>query len=201
MKWIVWHSRSWFMVVLALASCTCTFSFFRSFFIYRVMPLNVVFFFFSSNESFLCLYFSQSVPYAHTLVLTVSCSSSSLPILPPFILSYIPPFFFPHLLRPIHVFPPCTNQVSPCHLQAFCYSLSWWATGTCAPWSGGKNWPDLHNNRKCQIYRVYTIMMHSRTLSRLTRALGHRPTSTCKSVKNGIVYDRLRYADRAMQPS
>ena len=41
------------------------------------------------------VYFSQSVPYAHTLVLTVSCSSSSLPTFPPFILSYIPPLFFP----------------------------------------------------------------------------------------------------------
>ena len=94
MRWIVWHSRIWFTVVLALASCTCTFSFFRSFFIYRVMPLDVVFFF-SSNESFLCIFLSQSHTHTHSLVLTVSCSSSSLPTFPPFILSYIPPLFFP----------------------------------------------------------------------------------------------------------
>ena len=93
MRWIVWHSRIWFTVVLALASCTCTFSFFRSFFIYRVMPLDVVFFFLFKRV--FPVYFSQSVPYAHTLVLTVSCSSSSLPTFPPFILSYIPPLFFP----------------------------------------------------------------------------------------------------------
>ena len=66
MRWIVWHSRIWFTVVLALASCTCTFSFFRSFFIYRVMPLDVVFFFFLFKRVF-PVYFSQSVPYAHTL--------------------------------------------------------------------------------------------------------------------------------------
>ena len=113
------------------------------------------------------VYFSQSVPYAHTLsrshcLLLLLLSANFSPF---HSFLYTPPFFSPHLLRPIHVFPPCTNQVSPCHLQEFCYSLSWWATGTCAPWSGGKNWPDLHNNRKCQIYRVYTIMMHSRTLS------------------------------------
>ena len=150
--------------------CTCACVMYVHFFFFSVLfylscHASGRRFFFSSNESFLCIFLSQSHTHTHSLVLTVSCSSSSLPTFPPFILSYIPPFFSPHLLRPIHVFPPCTNQVSPCHLQEFCYSLSWWATGTCAPWSGGKNWPDLHNNRKCQIYRVYTIMMHSRTLS------------------------------------
>ena len=96
MRWIVWHSRSWFTVVLALASCTCTFSFFRSFFIYRVMPLNVVFFSLQTSLSCVCIFLSQSYTHTHSLVLTVSCTSSSLSTLPPFILSYIPSFF-PHI--------------------------------------------------------------------------------------------------------
>ena len=94
MRWIVWHSRSWFTVVLALASCTCTFSFFRSFFIYRVMPLDVVFFF-SSNESFLCIFLSQS----HTHTLSFSLSLAPPPLCQLFPLSFFPiyPPFFPHI--------------------------------------------------------------------------------------------------------
>ena len=93
MRWIVWHSRIWFTVVLALASCTCTFSFFRSFFIYRVMPLDVVFFF-SSNESFLCIFLSQS----HTHTLSFSLSLAPPPLCQLFPLSFFPiypPLFFP----------------------------------------------------------------------------------------------------------
>ena len=94
MRWIVWHSRSWFTVVLALASCTCTFSFFRSFFIYRVMPLNVVFF--SLQTSLSCVFFSVSPIRTHSrshclLLLLLSANSS-----PFHSFLYTPPFF-PHI--------------------------------------------------------------------------------------------------------
>ena len=151
--------------------CTCACVMYVHFFFFSVLfylscHASGRRFFFSLQTSLSCVFFSVSPIRTHTLSFSLSLAPP--PLCQLFPLSFFPiypPFFSPHLLRPIHVFPPCTNQVSPCHLQEFCYSLSWWATGTCAPWSGGKNWPDLHNNRKCQIYRVYTIMMHSRTLS------------------------------------
>ena len=94
MRWIVWHSRIWFTVVLALASCTCTFSFFRSFFIYRVMPLNVVFFF-SLQTSLSCVFFSVSPICTHTLSFSLSLAPP--PLCQLFPLSFFPiypPFFF-----------------------------------------------------------------------------------------------------------
>ena len=81
--------------------CTCACVMYVHFFFFSVLfylschASERRFFFFSSNESFLCIFLSQSHTHTLSLVLTVSCSSSSLPTLPPFILSYIPPLFFP----------------------------------------------------------------------------------------------------------
>ena len=83
--------------------CTCACVMYVHFFFFSVLfylschASERRFFFFSSNESFLCIFLSQSHTHTLSLVLTVSCSSSSLPTLPPFILSYIPPPFFPHI--------------------------------------------------------------------------------------------------------
>lgn len=137
MRWIVWHSRSWFRVVLVLACSHVRALFSDLFFIYRDMTLNVSSFSYEFFHWFCFFFFlsvCQSVPHARSLTLTYTHTHSlSLPPLcwlsAPLVLSDI------HLSTfssPVHHLPPCTNPTSPCpfpsHLSnssRSLLSLSW----------------------------------------------------------------------------
>ena len=120
MRWIVWHSRSWFRVVLELACSHVRALFSDLFFIYRDMTLNVSSFFVRIFSLILFFFFflsvCQSVPHARSLTLTYTHTHTlSLPPLcwlsAPLVLSDI------HLSAfssPVHHLPPCTNPTSPC---------------------------------------------------------------------------------------
>ena len=116
MRWIVWHSRSWFRVVLVLA-CSHVRALFSDLFYLswhdseclvffeRIFSLILFFFFVSLS---VCPTRTLSHTHLHTLSLSLPplCWLSA-----PLVLSDI------HLSTfssPVHHLPPCTNPTSPC---------------------------------------------------------------------------------------
>ena len=115
MRWIVWHSRSWFRVVLELA-CSHVRALFSDLFYLSWHDSECLVFFERIFSLILFFFVSQSVcptrTLSHTHLHTLSLSLPPLCWLSaPLVLSDI------HLSAfssPVHHLPPCTNPTSPC---------------------------------------------------------------------------------------